>query len=289
MEKKKEVFTVIVKDKEIELAVVRPTQKQKQQSQRQFNLGFVEAVENGAPLRAKIDNIMRDQGIYDEDTEKERTKLIHKISRGERTLKEGGKLLSEGRELALSLRGLRAELTSLTMARTVLDGQTAEAQAEGRRLDYLISSCLVYNDGGKPYFEDLEDYINRADDSDVASEGARRLALMLYGLDEDFEKSLPENSFLLDYGFVNEKLRLINKKGQMVDVAGKLINEEGRFIDEKGDFVNTDGLPVTEEGDPIVDFKPFIDDETGNEVKLDTDEPPAVEEEREVAESASAE
>ncbi len=275
MIKKKEKFTVTQDNgEELILAIIRPTQKHKQEAQKQYNLGFAESIKAKAPLRAELDKLMKERGIFDEETTQKREDLLRGIAKLERKLKTGGILLSEARELALKLRQSRNELASVAATQTILDSQTAESQAEGRRLDYLVSICIVHNDTGNPYYKDMEDYIDNSE-GEVANEGARRLALMLYGLDNDFEKSLPENQFLLDYGFINEELSLVNKDGQLIDAVGRLINQEGRFIDKEGEFIDIAGNPVTAEGEPVVEFKPFIDDDTGKPVEL-TDE--AVEE-----------
>ncbi len=282
MEKKKEVFTVTTEDgNKLNLAIMRPTQKHKQEAQKQYNLGFAQSIKAQAPLRAELDKLMKDRGIFDEETLKKREDLLHNIAKVERQLKTGGILLSEARELSLTLRKLRNELTAVAATQTILDSQTAESQAEGRRLEYLISVCIVYNDTGKPYYKDMEAYVDNSED-DVANEGARRLALMLYGLDNDFEKSLPENKFLLDYGFVNDDLSLVNKDGQLIDITGRLINQDGRFVDKGGSFIDIEGNPVTQAGEPIVDFKPFIDDDTGKPVKVEVEVKDVSVEEKEV-------
>jgi hypothetical protein len=90
----------------------------------------------------------------------------------------------------------------------------------------------------------------------------------MYGLDNNYEKSLPENKFLKKYKFVDDNLRLVNKDGHFVNEDGKLIDENGRFVDENGNFVDRDGNRVDADGEYVVDSKPFLDDE-GNPVVLE--------------------
>jgi hypothetical protein len=119
----------------------------------------------------------------------------------------------------------------------------------------------VYKDNEqKHYFNNLDDYLERIEDP-AALKGAQVLANMIYGLDNDYEKNLPENKFLLKYKFVNENLRFINNEGKLVDREGRLIDEAGRFINESGEYVDKDGNRVDEHGDYIVDAKPFLDDD----------------------------
>ena len=87
---------------------------------------------------------------------------------------------------------------------------------------------------------------------------------MLYDLDPNYDKNLPENKFLKDYKFVDKELRLVNDDGHLVDSEGRLINDEGRFIayDDDGEeyFIDRDGSALTEGGDYVVEFEPFLDD-----------------------------
>ncbi len=125
----------------------------------------------------------------------------------------------------------------------------------------------MYKDTKKPYFKGYDDYINRSTDP-VALLGAQKLASLMYGLDSDFEKKLPENKFLIKYKFVNENLELVDEKGRLVDEEGRLLDKNGRFINEDGKFVDKDGNLVDDSGEYIVDFQPFLDDE-GKPVLVD--------------------
>ena len=119
-------------------------------------------------------------------------------------------------------------------------------------------------------YSGLEAYENS--DDKVALVGAQNLAKFMYEFDDDFEKNLPENKFLLKYGFINDDLRPINKDGKLIDWEGRLIDEEGRYLDNDGNYVDIDGNPVTEEGEPVVEFSPFLDDD-GKPVVDDVGEP----------------
>ena len=159
-------------------------------------------------------------------------------------------------------------MRELISVRTNLDNHTAEGQADNARFNYLISACLVYSSNkDKKYFKNYEEYLSKAAEP-IAIKAAQVLANMLYGLDNDYEKKLPENKFLIKYKFVDNKLRLVNKEGKLVDNEGRLIDEFGRFINEKGEYVDKNGNLVDENGDYITDFKPFTDDD-GNPIVED--------------------
>jgi len=73
---------------------------------------------------------------------------------------------------------------------------------------------------------------------------------MLYNLDSNFEKNLPENKFLTKFGLVNEDLSLVDPQNpnQLVDTKGKNIDKDGYYIDDKGNRIDREGSKLTEEG-----------------------------------------
>lgn len=258
---KKQKFTVAEK----EYAVLYPTPEQLGNAQVEFNRAFSKALDGGSFIRARLDSILRQQKLWDDDSQKQFDDLREKIYKAERQLEEGGIKKSEGRKIALDLRKHRDELAQLIRIRNDYDYLTAEAQSENARFDYLVWACLVYNDTGKRYFDKLEDYKNSAGD-EVGLEGAKLLAQMIYNLDPNYEKSRPENKFLIDYGFANESLELIDKQGRRIDEEGRLVDKDGFFINENGDKIDIYGEKTE------VVFKGFIDDETGEVVGLPKEE-----------------
>jgi hypothetical protein len=256
----KKTFKVTLDSKEIELCVVRPNVKQRQEGQKIYNKAFRDAVESGAILRGKVNNVMREQNLWDDNKEAEYRKLLEKINGAERKIKSGGIKLNQAKDLALEMRKDRAELRALTSERSSLDNNTAEGQADNAQFNYWVSSCTVYSDTGKPYFNTYEDYLNR-DDDPATGQAAGNLAMLLYNLDPDYEKKLPENQFLSKYKFVDEELHLVDKQGRRVDSEGRLVNKDGRYINEAGELIDINGNRVNEEGDYVVEFSPFLDDD----------------------------
>jgi len=256
----KKQFKVTLDSKEVELCVVRPNVKQRQEGQKIYNKAFRDAVESGAILRGKVNNVMREQNLWDDNKEAEYRKLLEKINGAERKIKSGGIKLNQAKDLALEMRKDRAELRALTSERSSLDNNTAEGQADNAQFNYWVSSCTVYSETGKTYFSNYEDYLNR-DDDPATGQAAGSLAMLLYNLDPDYEKKLPENQFLAKYNFVDEELHLVDKTGRRVDSEGRLVNKDGRYISEAGELIDIHGNRVNEEGDYVVEFSPFLDDE----------------------------
>ena len=205
--------------------------------------------------------------LWDDKKEQKMNTIQQKLIDKEKDLAKGGISINAAKKIALDMKKLREDLRDLISVRTNLDNHTAEGQADNARFNYLVSSCLVYKESQKPYFEGYEDYLNRASEL-VAIKGAQILANLLYGLENDYEKKLPENKFLKQYKLVDDNLRLVNKEGHLVDEDGRLVDITGRFVDTEGSYVDIEGNPVDDVGEFIVEFKPFLDDD-GKPIILD--------------------
>jgi hypothetical protein len=260
-------FKAEVDGKNVEFLVRSPSLNDQKEATKVYNQAFSEALKAKAVVRAKLDDLLIDQGLWDDKKQQQFNELQSKILEGERSLAKGGISLNQAKTIAVEMRRDREKLRDLISVKTNLDTHTAEGQADNARFNYLVSACTVYKDNNQKYFASYEDYINKSSEL-IAILAAQNLAGLLYGLDSDYEEKLPENKFLLDYKFVDTKLRLINKEGKLVDENGRLIDENGRFINENGQFVDKDGNVVDSAGDYVFEFKPFIDDD-GNPVVLD--------------------
>lgn len=281
---KTEDFKVEVNGEEKTFMVRSPSLTDQREAQKVYNQAFTDAIKSKSVVRAKMDDLLQEQGLWNAEKQAEYTRLQNELLEGERKLAKGGFALSEAKKLAMKMRTIRNQIRELISVRTSLDNHSAEGQADNARFNYLVSVCVVYKDNDKNYFASLEDYMSRIDDP-VALAGAQKLANMIYGLDNNFEKNLPENKFLKRYKFVNDDLRFIDKKGRTVDSEGRLVDENGRYINETGQFIDKDGNPVDADGEYMFDAQPFLDDE-GNPVVL-TDETEVKAEEKDETTSQS--
>lgn len=273
-----DTFKMFVDGKEQEFLIRSPSLADQRESQKVYNQAFSDAVKSGCIVRARLDDLLKEQGLWDDQKQIKFNTLQQELLDNEKVLAKGGISLKAAKEIAVKMKSIREDLRELISVRTNLDNHTAEGQADNARFNYLISACLVYsNNKEKKYFKDYSEYLSRASEP-VAIKAAQVLANMLYGLDNDYEKKLPENKFLVKYKFVDAKLRLVNDKGQLVDSEGRLIDDNGRFINEEGKYVDKNGNLVDENGDYVLEFKPFTDDD-GNpileneEVKDETPKP----------------
>ena len=264
---KTKTFKSTVDGVEKEFLVRSPSLNDQREAQKVYNQAFTDAVKSKSVVRAKLDDLLQDQGLWNDEKQAKFTGLQRELLEGEKKLAKGGFSLNEAKDLAVKMRRIREDIRDLISVRTSLDNHSAEGQADNARFNYLVSACLVYNDTKQTYFLNMEDYLNRAGEQ-IATLAAQNLANMLYGLDNDYESTLPENKFLKKYRFVDEKLRLIDKKGRFIDSEGRLIDEAGRYIDDAGNFVDKFGNRVDAQGDYVVESKPFLDDD-GNPVVSD--------------------
>lgn len=282
---KTKLFTTKIDNQDKEILVKTPSLNDQREAQKVYNQAFTDAIKSKSVVRAKLDDLLKDQGLWSDEKQAQFNLLQKEILEGEKRLAKGGFSINEAKDLAISIKAKRDEIRELISVRTSLDNHSAEGQADNARFNYLVSVCVVYNDSKEPVFKDMEDYLNRSTE-EISLLGAQNLANMLYGLDNDYESNLPENKFLKKYKFVDDQLRLVDKKGRLIDADGRLIDSENRFIDEEGNFVDKFGNRVDKNGDYIVEAEPFLD-EDGKPIILDevkneqptTPEPEVVKEE----------
>ncbi len=257
----KNKLTFKVPGNETVFAVRRANAKESQKLQAAYNETFMQAITSNAPLRAKVEEIARRQGVWDDVKQEEYNKLQKQLWDYELTLQKGGVKKSVAKGYALEMRRIRLEQRLLLADRNSIDQNTCESQAENTQFNHRVAMCLVQDEDNKPYCKDYDDYIDKLNNGDaVVMEGIKQMSYLQYNLDPNYEFNLPENKFLKEYNFVDDKLRLLNKEGRLVDEKGRLVNEEGRLINEKNELVDQDGNVIDEKGNYKVEFKPFLDD-----------------------------
>jgi len=260
MTKKVESFEVVDGKEVLKVALLQVDANLGRKALAEYNRAFGAAVKSGALLRSALHNTMKEQGIWNEDKEEEYKILVERIRSNTDKLARGGIKLSDAKTLAIDTRNARFELRELITERTTSDANTAEGQAENARFNFLVSEATVNDTTGEKIFKDMDDFLSRST-TPVALEAAQRLGQLLYGLDPDYERNLPENKFLKKWNFVDNELRFVNKDGHLVDDEGRLVNEEGRYVDQEGNYVDVDGNPLDEDGELKIEAEPFLDDE----------------------------
>lgn len=248
------------------ISIKKPGKNELSDSQIVYSKAWRKALEGGAIIRAKLNDYLTEQGVWDKQKEKKYNELQNKINAQAEIINRGGVKVSQAKKASFALKRLRNEFVTLIAERNAYDAMTAEGCADNARFDYLVTVCVIDVDTGQPIFKDLDDY-NQRGGEDWAIEAAAELAGILYGLDPKYEDNLPENKFLKRFKFIDEKGRLINKDGHLIaiddDDTERLIDEEGHYIayeDGVSYRVDRDGKRVEE-----VVQAPFLDDD-GNPI-----------------------
>lgn len=272
MEKSERSFEGLDKNgKTVKVILKSPDTADHKNAQKLYNQTFRIALESGGLLRQKLDDYAEEQGIWNEQKQKQNDEYVERINSMEELLKKGGIRLAEAKKIAMDLKNLRLEFRSFLAERNSLDQISVEGQADNAKFAELVRICMLDPATKKPFFMTQEDYDTSADEPWVL-EASGELASIIYGLDPDYDNHLTENKFLKEFDFVNEDLAPINKDGHLVDLDGRLINEDGRYVAyrEDGDryFVNREGAEVVQtSGDDgewvrkdLAERMPFLDE-----------------------------
>lgn len=265
--KKKVVKTKMTNEKgkevSVELSIVYPQPAQLNSAQLEYDKCFKSALAGDAFLRPETDRILRERGLWDDEKEADFIALRERIAALELELDEGDMFIDEAKDVAIDIRRARLDIADLVAEKNYLDGNTAEAQAEQSRFNYLVSVCSVYNKvwgdhkRGDRVFKTLNEYLTNNTEQ-YARDLATQFATIMYNVDSDFEKNLPENKFLAEYGFVRDDLRLVNEDGHLVDLQDRLVDEDFNLVNEKGEIIDEEGHLLDENGKrKDIKFKPF--------------------------------
>ena len=262
------------KPEEKEFLVHSPDAAKNRMAQLEYNRVYGESLRAGAPMRTEIYDYMIKRNIWSEEKQKELQELAASITESEHKLAGGNMKVKEAKEIAMKLKLERVRIQLLLTERASSDSSSAEGQAENARFQRLLTLCLVYKGGdndGKVVFKNVDELLNVPDGdlAEAAQAGFDRLSDMVYKVDEKYEQNLPENTFLKEWGWMNEDLKLLNDDGKMVDTLGRLVNKDGNLVNAEGKRVDAKGNLIDEDGNYIVEKLPFLDD-NGNPVQPKT-------------------
>jgi hypothetical protein len=239
--------------KDVDIYVLKPSNSILKESDRHKSKAWNEAVQDDVLTKKELGLLMKKRGIWDEAREKEEKKITDNIIALEKELFHGKKghrkpKLSVGRDLAIKIRLERMALRTLIAEKIALEENTADSIADNAKFDFIVASCTYFANGNRVY-KDFEEYNQKAAD-EVAFAAASMLGRMLYSLDQDFEKNLPENEFLVKFSLVDDDLHLIdpNNPDHRIDTEGRRIDKDGYYLNDDGERTDKDGNKLTEDG-----------------------------------------
>lgn len=268
----------------VKIVIKKPTANIINQAQKIGAKIWTESIREGLFTKISLDKFMKDNGIWDSKKEQEKDDIVNNIKLLERQIAlgvDGRKLkVSEGKQKALELRGLRNQLRDLLAEKISLESNTAEGLADNAKFNFLVANCTFTPDGQKVY-KNLDDYNENADD-EVAFAAAAGLGQMMYSLDSSYEEELPENQFLKKFNLVDDELSLVDKDGHRVDVDGTLVNDKGWLVNSEGHRIDREGNLLNESGQILLQAE-YEDDvnEKAKKTKTKNTETPDSEEDTE--------
>jgi hypothetical protein len=253
MEKIKECF--IAKnsdDKELNITVVFPTNKNLQDAQMIYNVKMSELIRKGELLsRNQLDSYLNKLGLWTTEDQLLFIKMQKELREMEKILitTEIGTL--DGRKIAIEMRTKREIMLSVYNKRSQFDETTMESVAEQYRFNFLITKCVIDTVSETCIYKNIDDYIDKQNEQ-YSVDAAKILAAFIFGYKKDFVKQLPENKWLKNNNFINEDGAFINIDGNLIDISGRKIDKNGRFVDDEGNYIDIEGNPVDTNGEFIV-------------------------------------
>jgi hypothetical protein len=246
--KRREFKTEDNNGEEITLYVLNPVPANYRNAKRASNRAFTDAIKDGSMLRDELYKHLRERGLWSDKKQAELENIETTIEEAEDKLQAGGIDVEEGKNIAISLRVLRYERGELLNVGSEYDSYTVEGQADNANFDSLVADCTV-DETGKTIFLNINDYRDNADQQ-LAVDAATNLFYLINNIDDDLElrKKLPENQFLMEYGFAREDMRLVNGDGDLITSDGDIFDEDGNLEE---DVKEVKSKPFTKNGKTI--------------------------------------
>lgn len=252
-------FTVNVDGQGVNLKVISITPEIRQESQKVYAHAMLEALGNDMLLRAEANDILEERGLLNiEQQEKKADDLRKQLKEMEKQLRsarntDGSKMTREqGKSLALKMRDLRSEISSIGQDLSDFYSNTVEHYASNEQMQYFVYACTIYQVGGKRYWPSFEDF-KKDTSSPVFESAISNFVSMSAGVDQDFTKSFYENQWMIRMGYMNDKLQLIDSEGRLIDENGRLINDKGQWVNENGHLIDAYGNLIDDKGNLIME------------------------------------
>lgn len=253
----KNEFTVKLGEKELKLKSLTISTKLRLEGQRIYASALKEATDKGLWLKPEVDAMLEAKGLLDTlSEEKKIAEVREKVKNLEMRLRRGvnengSKMTKEqGKALALQIRTERNSLGEIGQNILAYYNNTADSYANNMLTKYFVYTTTVNAEDGSMYWRTFEDFQN---DQTPVMDAAIRNYLKVQGADLDAEKNFYENKWLIQMGFMDNKLNFIDSKGRQITEDGILLDADGRFINESGEYIDRFGNRVDKEGNPLED------------------------------------
>lgn len=198
------IFTSKDKEgKDVVLKFVRPNQKVLSDADFFYRQQFSRAIRNGIMTNAEALQIMKGQGLWTDEHEKQAAEMRRGIREVEEKFSDTSLSNDDGLVLVTKIKGLRDELSELNNRFSSITDNTAESMASEYRTQFYAANCVVYNNTGKRVFKDLEDFLSRVNEQ-LASDSYRESMIANFeqalgiSVGSDLTADLVENKWVAD-------------------------------------------------------------------------------------------
>lgn len=212
--------------KEVSFAVNKPNHEQQKDANIHYAKYMNQYLKEGIMPQIKLGEVLRKQGVWDDEKENKERELAKAINEAESKLKKGGIKLSEAAKVAKDSIKARYELIQLGAIRNNFMNNSAENLSQNHKFNYLVSQCTVYSNNEAKVFKDYNDFLKQDNQGSLLPYVAgETLSKLLYGFEKDYRADWFEFTFLKKHNFVNDKLEFIDKDGNLVDIDGNPVEK----------------------------------------------------------------
>jgi len=107
---KTKTFSVKIDDVQKEFLVRSPSLQDQREAQKIYNQAFTDAIKSKSVVRAKLEDLLQDQGLWNNEKQARFTELQSELSEGEKRLAKGGFGLNEAKDLAIKMKSVRDQI-----------------------------------------------------------------------------------------------------------------------------------------------------------------------------------
>ncbi len=228
---------------EMEFELLEPTLQHESRADMERLKAYSAALNEGILPRAAMQELLREHGIWDDESEDNLTKVVKRVALLEHSLEtqtRQGKT-EECTNTAGDLSKARLDMFRQFMVQQTVLTNSCEGYAEAIKLDAMMAFCTVVKATQQPYWETYKAYVEERDfntKSTVAMEAQVKQSAILEGERDKIVAEYPEQKWLKDLtgqlaAQMDSELKRAEKEFQgKVDDA--IVKEKGE-VDGEGD------------------------------------------------------
>lgn len=229
------IFTSKDKEgKDVVVKFVRPNQKVLSEADFFYRQQFSRAIRNGIMTNAEALQIMKTQGLWTDEQEKQSSDLRKQIREVEEKFSDPSLSNEDGLKLVEEIKKLREDLSDLNNRFSSITDNTAESMASEYRTQFYAANCVVYNNTGKKVFKDLEDFLTRVNEP-IAIDAYRESMIANFeqalgiSVGSDLTADLAENKWIAD-----RKIGAAKETEEVLETVAESVVEDEEPVKKRG-------------------------------------------------------